>query len=431
MGTDVLNPFEVGADLIDPPDGLPGERLEDEWRKVARAKQIEPTDDWFIWLLLAGRGFGKTRVGAEWVRHRALATPNQRIAIVAATFADARDTCVEGESGLLAVIPEALRPKWNRSMGEMELINGTRIKLFSAEEPKRLRGPQHHWAWCDELAAWEYPEAWDQLMFGLRLGQRPQVVVTTTPKPIPLVKEMVKRTDAHVTTGSMRENVANLAASVVAELEAKYGGTRLGRQELEAEILEDVEGALWSHALIHNNRTDEHPGLKRIVIGVDPAGGGQSEIGIVAAGVDHQGHAYVLKDHSGSMSPAAWGAKVAAAYTDLNADRVIGEGNYGGDMVENIVRQHDPQISYRKVTASRGKLIRAEPIAALYEQGRVHHVGTFPELEDQMTSYVPGESASPDRLDALVWALTELMLGGRTVPLTGPSGGTKQSSWRS
>lgn len=424
------DPFAVAADILDPPVSPEADKLEQAWLKAARDKQIEPADNWFIWLLLAGRGFGKTRVGAEWVRKKALAQANQRIAVVAATYPDGRDTCVEGESGLLAVIPDRLIVNWNRSMGELDLTNGTHIKLFTAEKPERLRGPQHHWAWCDELAAWQYPETWDQLMFGLRLGVAPKVVVTTTPKPTDLIRELVERRDVHLTTGSMRENIENLAATVVAELEAKYGGTRLGRQELDAEILEDIEGALWSRDMIENLRLSDAPaGFKRVVVGVDPSGGGQSEVGIVAAGIDAQGHAYVLEDGSGHLSPNAWAAKATGIYTERRADRIVGESNYGGDMVENVIRQADPTVAYKAVTATRGKLLRAEPIAALYEQGKVHHVGVFPELEDQMCTFIPGESKSPDRLDALVWALTELMLG-RVKPDVAPIGVTGQSSWR-
>jgi len=420
-------------DLVVPPDsGLPAE-LERAWLAQARDKQREPAGDWFVWLALAGRGWGKTRVGAEWTRKKALSKPNQRIAVIAPTIADARDTCVEGESGLLAVIPPELIVKWNRSMSELDLTNGTHIKMFSADEPERLRGPQHHWAWCDELAAWRYPNAWDQLMFGLRLlGGQPRVVVTTTPKPTPLIRELVARKDVHLSTGPTSENMANLAPSALAHLEAKYAGTRLGRQELEAEILEDIEGALWSREMIEACRVDKEGapgGYKRVVVGVDPSGGGQSEVGIVAAGLGADGHAYVLADGSGHLSPNAWGAKVTSLYTELEADRVVGERNYGGDMVQAIIRQSDPTVSYKDVSATRGKLVRAEPIAALYEQKKVHHVGAFPELEDQQCTYIPGESKSPDRMDALVWCLTELMLG-RAKPMGGPLGVTGQSSWR-
>lgn len=426
----VADPFRVAADLLDPPAFEHAADLETQWRQTARPKQLAPTGAWSAWLLLAGRGFGKTRTVAEWARSKALERP-VRIAVVAPTYADARDTVVEGESGLLNVIPRELIEKWNRSMGELDLVNGTHFKLFSADEPERLRGPQHHYAICDELAAWRYPETWDQLMFGLRLGERPQAVIATTPKPVPLVRELVKRDDVHVTTGSTFENEANLAKAALDQMRARYEGTRLGRQELHAEILDDLEGALWTRQMIedaHLSVGEAPAAFSRIVIGVDPSGGGGAETGIVAAGL-HNGRGYVLADRSGHYTPAGWGAAVATLYDELDADRVVGEANYGGDMVENVIRQAHAKISYRAVTASRGKLLRAEPIAALYEQGKVSHVGTLPDLEDQMCSYIPGESASPDRLDAMVWALTDLMLG-RSKPIMDAVSVTGQSSWR-
>ena len=426
----VADPFAVAADLLDPPTLQGVADLERQWQATARAKQIAPAGAWAVWLLLAGRGFGKTRTVSEWGRSKALERP-VRIAVVAPTYADARDTVVEGESGLLSVIPHDMISKWNRSMGELDLINGTHFKLFSADEPERLRGPQHHYAICDELAAWRYPETWDQLMFGLRLGENPQVVVATTPKPVQLVRELVKRDGVHVTTGSTFENEANLAKAALDQMRARYEGTRLGRQELYAEILDDLEGALWTRSMVeqaHEMGRDAPSSFARIVIGVDPSGGGGAETGIVAAGL-HNGKAYVLDDRSGHYTPAGWGAAVATLYDELDADRVVGESNYGGDMVENIIRQAHPKISYRAVTASRGKLLRAEPIAALYEQRKVGHVGVLAELEDQMCSYVPGESESPDRLDAMVWALTDLVLG-KSKRMVGPLSVTGQSSWR-
>lgn len=342
-----------------------------------------------------------------------------RVAVVAPTYADARDTCVEGDSGLLSVIPEVLVKNWNRSIGELDLANGTRVKLFSAEVPTRLRGPQHHFAWCDELAAWDKPtETWDQLNFGLRLGRRPRIVVTTTPQPIRLVKELLKRDDAVVTCGSTYDNAANLADSVLVQLRARYEGTRLGRQELYGELLEDREGALWTLSAIDALRVPAAPDLRRVVVAVDPAVTAEEdsdETGIIGAGVGLDGHGYVLADQSCRLSPERAMRRAVDLYHDLKADRVIVERNNGGDYLPALLRTVDPNVPCKTVVATRGKRVRAEPVAALYEQGRVHHVGGFERLEDQMTSWAPEDSSSPDRMDALVWALHELMVDGATM----------------
>lgn len=379
---------------------------------------------------MAGRGWGKTRTGAEDVAWFGLQHPGSRIAIVAPTYADARDTCVEGDSGLRAIIPQACVDAWNRSLGEFILNNGTRYKLFAAEEPERLRGPQHHRAWCDELGAWRYPETWDQVLFGLRLGDRPQAVITTTPRPNPLMKSLVKKRGTVITRGSTFDNAANLAESALTQLRERYEGTRLGRQELSAELLTDVPGALWTLEMLDSERVRmADDGLSvirngviitmdRIVVAVDPSGtkgdGGGDDIGIVVAGRGVDGRGYALGDFTCNLSPDGWGRRAVAAYHQFRADRIIGERNFGGAMVEFVVRTADKDVAYKEVTASRGKSVRAEPISALYEQGKVSHAGAMPELEDQMVSmtasgYV-GEG-SPDRADALVWALTELMLG--------------------
>jgi phage terminase large subunit-like protein len=387
------------------------------WEEVARPNQLEPEGDWLIWLILSGRGWGKTRTGAEWIANKALAMPKTRWAIVARTFADARDTCAEGESGIVNVLHryQALQ-NWNRSMGEILLTNGSRIKLFSAEEPDRLRGPQHHGAWCDELAAWEDPDAWDQLQFGLRLGEHPQTVVTTTPRPVSLLKNLIQRDTTYITRGSTFENAKNLAPAALMELQARYSGTRLGRQELEGELLEDIEGALWSRAWIEASRITQAqlPPLYRIIVAIDPAvtsGEDSDETGIVTAGASADGHFYVLEDSTLKATPDAWGRRAVQAFRDWKADRIVAEVNNGGDMVIMVIQQVDRNAPVTKVHASRGKRLRAEPISALYEQGRVHHVGAFPKLEDQMVSWTPESNDSPDRLDALVWALTELKDG--------------------
>jgi phage terminase large subunit-like protein len=388
-----------------------------DWPFWARPDQLAPPGTWSTWLILAGRGWGKTRTGAEWLKTRMLERPGSRWAIVAPTYADARDTCVEGESGLLSILPPGTLAKWNRSLGELAFSNGAQAKLFSADEPERLRGPQHHGSWCDELAAWRYPDAWDQLLFGLRLGERPQTVVTTTPKPTALVRALAKDPTTVVTRGNTFDNARNLSPAALAKLRERYEGTRLGRQELYAEILEDVEGALWSSGQIEALRVREHPPLQRIVVAIDPAvthKPDSDETGIIVAGVARVGrdlHGYVLDDLSDRMSANAWARKAVGAYRTQKADRIVAEVNNGGDLVEVNVRLVDSMVAYSAVHAARGKRTRAEPVAALYEQGRVHHVGGFPKLEDQMTTWDPSMSESPDRLDALVWALSELMLG--------------------
>jgi len=345
---------------------------------------------------------------------------------VAPTYADARDTCVEGESGLLGVLPSEAVETWNRSLGELILVNGSRYKLFSADEPDRLRGPQHHRAWCDELAAWTKPDAWDQMLFGLRLGEHPQVVVTTTPKPVPLVRRIAKDARTRLTRGRTLDNAANLAPSALEQLQARYAGTRLGRQELEAEILDDVPGALWTRAMIDDAlRPVDRPDMARVVVAVDPSGTkGDSDagdsIGIVVAGKGRDGRAYVLADRTCKLSPNGWGRRAVEAYNEFEADKIIAERNFGGAMVEHVIRTADPYAPYEEVVASRGKSVRAEPVAALYEQGRVSHVVHLPDLEDQMCQMAGdgylGEG-SPDRLDALVWALSHLMLGEVQRPL--------------
>lgn len=386
------------------------------WKAKARQNQITPDGDWLTWVILAGRGWGKTRTGAEDAAWSGMANPGWRIAVVAPTAADARDTCIEGDSGLLNVLPREAVQTWNRSLGELILINGTRYKAFSADEPERLRGPQHHRAWADELAAWRYPEAWDQLMFGLRLGDHPQAVVTTTPKPTPLVKALVAAKTSHVTRGSTFDNAANLAPSALQMLKEKYEGTRLGRQELEAEILGDLPGALWSLATLDAYRLREAPQMGRIVVAVDPAvtaTEASDEHGIIVAGLADQ-RGVVLEDASLSGSPNEWARRAVSLYRSWNADAIVIEVNQGGDMVAHTIRTIDPNVKIKEVRASRGKHVRAEPIAALYEQGRVAHVGAFPELEAQMTQMTTngfeGEG-SPDRVDALVWAMTDLFPG--------------------
>jgi len=394
--------------------------LENSWLAVARPNQLPPPGDWQIWLLLAGRGFGKTRTLAEWVCDQVTLGRAARIALVAATAADARDVLVEGESGILAVAPRWFRPIYESSKRRLTWPNGAIATTFSAEEPERLRGPQHDAAVCDELGAWSRPETWDMLQFGLRLGQKPRCLVATTPRPTKLIRELLAREgrDVVVTRGSTYENRANLAPGFFDQVIGKYEGTRLGRQELNAELLEDTPGALWSHGIIDAARQAAAPNLARIVVAIDPAmtsGEDADETGILVVGKDHQGHGYVLADVSGRYQPIEWAKIAIAAYRTHHADRIVAERNNGGDMVEATIRMVDPNVPVTTVWASRGKVTRAEPISALYEQGRMHHVGGFPQLEDQMTNFTSDfdrqkAGYSPDRLDALVFATTELLV---------------------
>lgn len=404
-----------------------------EWRFWARPNQVAPEGDWRVFLLLAGRGFGKTRSGAELVREWVERGQCRRLALVAPTAADARDVIVEGESGILAISPPWFMPVYEPSKRRLTWPNGAMATLYSADEPRRLRGPQHDGAWADELAAWQYPETWDMLMFGLRLGDDPRCVVTTTPRPIPIIKELLTDEKCVVTRGSTYENEANLAPQFFRDIIRKYEGSRLGRQELLAEILDDAPGALWKRDQIDSTRVTEHPPLRRIVVAIDPAastGEGAAETGIIVAGLGQDGHGYVIDDVTLRGSPDTWGSAAVAAYHKHHADRIVGEVNNGGDMVEHVIRTVDKRAAFKSVRASRGKLVRAEPVAALYEQARVHHVGFFGALEDQLCSWEPDIDQSPDRLDALVWAITELMLGGRDVELVPPIAGmTRMSPW--
>ena len=402
-----------------------------DWSIWARPKQLAPPGDWRVWLILAGRGFGKTRSGAEWIRQKVIRNEAGRIALVGATAADVRDTMVEGESGLLRIFPPGERPRYEPSKRRITFKNGARATTYSADEPDRLRGPNHDCAWTDEIAAWRYPEAWDQLIFGLRIGEDPRLVATTTPRPTRLIRTLVEREDVIVTRGSTYENQMNLAPTFLAEVQSRYEGTRLGRQELYAEILDDVEGALWTREMIEQSRVNNLPDLTRIVIGVDPATTSRessAETGIVAVGVDANVIAYVLDDRSLKGSPVEWANAAIALYHRSSADRIVVEANQGGDMVRHTLQTVESQIPIKTVHATRGKRTRAEPISALYEQGKVKHVGAFPTLEDQMCSWTP-ESDSPDRLDALVWGLTELMIGGRSAPTVIPFGTTQANPW--
>ena len=391
--------------------------LEHDWGFWARPAQLPPAGDWRVWLLLAGRGFGKTRTGVEWVRAEVESGRRSRLAMIAPTAADVRDVLVEGESGVLATSPPWNRPTYEPSKRRLTWGNGAIATTYSADEPDRLRGPQHDGVLADEIAAWRHPETWDMAMFGLRLGPDPRAVAMTTPKPVRLVRDLLAAATTAVTRGRTLDNTDHLAAAFLEQITAKYGGTRLGRQELDGELLEDTPGALWSRAGIDATRRAGHPDLQRVVVAVDPAvtsGEESDQTGIVVAGLGVDGRGYVLADLTCRLSPDGWARRAVTAYHAHTADRLVAEVNNGGDLVERVVRTVDPDVSYKAVHASRGKQTRAEPVAALYEQGKVSHVGSLPDLEDQMCAYTPdGYDGSPDRVDALVWALTELMLTSR------------------
>lgn len=386
-----------------------------DWRFWGRPEQLAPTGRWLWWLVCAGRGFGKTRAGAEWIRERVEAGTARRIALVAPTSADARDTMVQGPSGLVSISPPWNRPVYEPSKRSLTWPTGAKALLFSAEEPERLRGPQFDTVWGDELGAWRYQrETWDQIAYGFRLGD-PQGILTTTPRPTKLLQELVADPEVAVTRGSTYDNAGNLARSFLRSIRRKYEGTRLGRQELHAELLTDTPGALWTLAQLDALRTRLVVPMRRIVVAVDPAvstGEDACETGIVVVGLGEDGFGYVLEDASGIYTPGEWAAKVAELYKRWSADRVVAEANNGGNLVEaNLRTVENGALPITLVHASRGKRTRAEPIAALYEQKRVRHLGAFAKLEDQMTTWDASSAAlSPDRVDALVWGLTALMI---------------------
>lgn len=430
-------------------DGFYSRLSEDEKRGLAynfelwgRPEQLPPPGSWRFWLSQAGRGFGKTRLGAEFVRRKAKEQPGSHGALIAETPAQARDVMVGGESGLMACSPANERPEYFPGRRLLVWPNGTTAHVYSAHNFEELRGPQYHWGWLDELGKWRYAtDAFDQFNLGLRLGDHPQAVITTTPRPINVLRRLRKDPRCVITRGTTYENAPNLAADFLADVRAKYEGTRLGRQELTGELLEDVPGALWRRAMIDATRLTDPPyvmasdtgkplidklgrtvpKLDRIAVGVDPSVADHDDsdeedeendlCGIVVSGRVGWGlkaRYYVLEDASFRGSPDQWAKRAVAAYHRWQADIMVAEVNNGGKLVEMAIRQVDRRIKYESVSASRGKLTRAEPISMMYEQERVHHVGTFNELEDEMCMYVPGVVKSPDRMDALVWGLTLL-----------------------
>jgi phage terminase large subunit-like protein len=392
------------------------------WRLKARPKQLPPDGDWTTWLIVAGRGFGKNWTGSNWLAEQAAAHPKTEWAVIGPTFRDTRVTCIEGPTGLLAALgygtPESeVNPgDYNRNELRIVLKNGARVYGYSADQPDRLRGANLAGAHCDELGSWRYPQTWyEGLMPALRIGEHPRVVVTTTPRSMSLLKDLLNRHDGsvHVTRGSTWENASNLSQTALDELRRRYAGTRLGRQELEGELIEDTNGALWQRAWLEASRVrpENVPDLARVVVALDPAvtsSATSDEFGIIVAGEGRNGHGYVLGDYSMRGTPDECMRKAVTVYRQHQADRVIGEANNGGDFLEALLRTVDGAIAYRKVNASRGKAIRAEPVSAFYEQGRIHHVGIFAALEDELCTWTPADPKSPNRLDALVWAFSEL-----------------------
>lgn len=394
--------------------------------------QLPPVGAWKTWVILGGRGAGKSRAGSEWVRSqvegtRALAPGRcRRLALIGETFDQVRDVMIFGESGIMACSPPDRRPEWQATRRRLVWPNGAEAQAFSASEPEALRGPQFDGAWLDELAKWKKAEAtWDMLQFALRLGEDPRVCVTTTPRNVGVLKRLLEAPSTVTTHAPTEANRANLAESFLEEVRARYAGTRLGRQELDGILMGETEGALWTSEMLHAAQVDEIPDLSRIVVAVDPpvtGHEGSDDCGIVVAGVVAKGppqhwRAYVLEDASVSAArPQQWAEAAVAALERHGADRIVAEVNQGGDLVEAVLRQVDPMIPLRKVRASRGKAARAEPVAALYEQGRVRHVKGLGDLEDQlaqMTQQGWEGAGSPDRLDALVWALHDLMLSAQ------------------
>jgi len=400
------------------------------WRLWARDEQCAPPGDWRLWLILAGRGFGKTRAGAEWVREIAQSDSKARIALVGASLGEARAVMVEGESGLLAICPPRRRPKFEPSLRRLTWPNGAQATLYSAGEPESLRGPQQSHGWCDEIGKWENSgdratHAWNNLLLGLRLGTHPRIVATTTPRAVPLLLRLSNEDSASmvITRGKTEDNADNLPPRFLREMRRTFGKSMLARQELDGELIEDLPGALWTRAMLEKCREAVAGPLARIVIGVDPPASAHGDAcGIIVAGIDGDGIAHVLADASVERpSPERWARAVAKAAEIWRADRVIAEANQGGAMVESVLRAAEIALPLKLVHASRGKAARAEPVAALYEAGRVHHAGVFPPLEDELCGLLAGGAyhgpgRSPDRADALVWALSELMLNRPAQP---------------
>ncbi|PRD45794.1 ATP-binding protein [Phyllobacterium phragmitis] len=401
-----------------------------EWFCQGRDAQQPPMAPWRTWLIMGGRGSGKTRAGAEWTAGIAMGLPtiasakSGHIALVGETLADVREVMVEGPSGILSV-SRCERPRLEATRRRLVWEStGAVASFFSSEDPDSLRGPQFDAAWCDELAKWKHPqETWDMLQFGLRIGRFPRQIVTTTPRPVGLLRTLLADKSIPLTRMRTAENAGHLASGFLEAVESRYAGSRLGRQELDGELIEDRADALWSRSSIEGLVRKVVPPLRRVVVAIDPpatAGRNSDACGIVAAGIDHDGFGWVLADESlVHAKPYQWARQAVALYHRLEADIVIAEVNQGGDMVAAVIAAEDHSVPVRSVRAMRGKWLRAEPVAALYEQGRIRHTRRFPGLEDEMCDFAPGglsSGRSPDRLDALVWALNELMLGKDKMP---------------
>jgi len=402
------------------------------WGMMAHPSQLPPLGDWRIWMIMAGRGFGKTRAGTEWVREIAERNPDARIALLSSSLSEARSVMVEGDSGLIACCPADRRPVFEASLRRLRFPNGALAHLYSAAEPESLRGPQHSHAWCDEIGKWpasadRATRAWDNLLMGLRVGGNPRVLVTTTPRTVPLVERLIGQVEdgsVALTCGSTYENAGNLPGRFLDAMENEYAGTQLGRQEIEGEFLRDIEGALWSRSRLEAAReTGDLPKHNRVVVAVDPPASSRGdECGVIVAALSSDGFARVLADCSlGPAPPGVWAEAVSLAAHQWNADRVVAEANQGGAMVESVLRAANQALPVKLVHATRGKVARAEPVAALYEAGRVRHCGVFAKLEDQLCGLLTGgdyagPGRSPDRADALVWALSELMLNQNPHP---------------
>jgi phage terminase large subunit-like protein len=403
--------------------------LAHHWQLWARAEQLPPDGDWRIWLVMAGRGFGKTRTGAEWVREQVAHNPAARIALLGASLVEVRAVMVEGESGLLACCPPRRRPRFEPSLRRLTWPNGAQATLYSAAEPESLRGPQHSHAWCDEVGKWDNAArraeaSWDNLLMGLRLGEQPRVIATTTPRAVPLIERLIADRETAVTRGRTEDNLTNLPARFIRDIRRAYGKSQLARQELDGELLVDRAGALWSRALLERRReaAPAAPHL-RVVVAIDPPASAAGDAwGIIVAALGEDGIGRILCDATvQKATPERWARATAAAARQWQADRVVAEANQGGAMVESVLRAAEITLPVRLVHATRGKSARAEPVAALYEAGRVCHCGEFPALEDQLCGLVAGggyqgPGRSPDRADAAVWALTELMLARRGEP---------------
>ena len=403
--------------------------LRTHWYLWAHPGQTDPGGDWQAWIIMAGRGFGKTRAGAEWVRDIAESDSEARIALIGATLSEARAIMVEGESGLMAISKWGERPQFEPSKRLLTWASGAQATLYSALEPESLRGPQHSHAWCDEIAKWSQTgdratQLWDNLQMGLRLGDKPQVLATTTPRAVPIMRKLLADDAVAVTRGSTFDNKANLPSGFVRSVKRDYGHSLLGRQELDGELIEDIEGALWTRAMIEAARESAASSAPvRTVIGVDPPASAHGDAcGIVVCALGEDGVARVLADASVTKpSPEKWARMVARTAALWQADRVVAEANQGGAMVESVLRAAEINLPLRLVHASQGKVARAEPVAALYEAGRVRHAGCFPALEDELCGLMAGggyegPGRSPDRADALVWAMTELCLTPRATP---------------